>query len=147
MLDAALKKRTVIARLQGEANLQLPNGTVCPEARMHRGEQPFPARPVIDSSETNPGNPALRSSTRRLPADWTDGGIPPCRFWCVFAGAIVLSFFIHEVGHCLVAWCHGCPAIPTLAKEYLLRPLPPDAQNAVSLGGIVGSIGAWAGGF
>jgi hypothetical protein len=57
----------------------------------------------------------------------------------------VLSFLIHEVGHCLVAWCHGCPAIPTLAKEYLLGPLPSGAQNAVSLGGIAGSIAAWVG--
>jgi hypothetical protein len=47
---------------------------------------------------------------------------------------------VHELGHCLVAWLNGCPAIPTPAKEYLLRPVTPEVQNQVALGGIVGSI-------
>ncbi len=69
----------------------------------------------------------------------------PRRLWLVFTAAIVLSFFVHEVGHCLVAWVHGCPAIPTLAKEYLLRPLPEGAQNTMALGGVLGSVAALAG--
>jgi hypothetical protein len=56
------------------------------------------------------------------------------------AGAIVASLYVHEVGHCLVAWLNGCPAIPTLANEYLLRPVSPAVQNWVALGGIVGSV-------
>ncbi len=61
-------------------------------------------------------------------------------FWLLFAGAIVVSMFIHEVGHCAVAWLHGFPAIPTAAKEYILRPLPEAVQCRVSLGGILGSV-------
>jgi hypothetical protein len=60
--------------------------------------------------------------------------------WLVLAGAIVASLYVHELGHCLVAWLNGCPAIPTPAKEYLLRPVTPEVQNQVAVGGIVGSI-------
>ncbi len=60
--------------------------------------------------------------------------------WLIFAAAIVLAVFVHELGHCAVAWSYGCPAIPTPAKEYLLGPLPAGAQDAVSLGGVAGSI-------
>ncbi len=54
----------------------------------------------------------------------------------------MLSVYAHEIGHCMVAWLYGCPAIPTLAKEYLLRPLPAEAQNAAALGGVLGSVAA-----
>lgn len=60
--------------------------------------------------------------------------------WFIFAAAIVLSVFIHELGHCTVAWVHGYPAIPTPAKEYILKPLPEGMQNQMALGGIVGSV-------
>jgi hypothetical protein len=67
------------------------------------------------------------------------------RLWFAFIAAIVASLFVHEVGHCAVAWLHGCPAIPTPAKEYLLKPLPTAAQNEVALGGILGSVAALVG--
>jgi hypothetical protein len=66
------------------------------------------------------------------------------KLWLILVAALVGSGFVHEVGHCAVAWLHGCPAIPTPAKEYLFRPLPQAAQNQVALGGIFGSIGALA---
>ncbi len=66
----------------------------------------------------------------------------PRKLWFLFAGATVLSVFVHEIGHCTVAWLYGCPAIPTPAKEYLLLPLPAGAQNAVALGGVLGSVAA-----
>lgn len=33
--------------------------------------------------------------------------------WSLFATALVACFYLHEIGHCAVAWVHGCPAIPT----------------------------------
>jgi len=66
----------------------------------------------------------------------------PARIWLYFVGAVVLSIFVHEVGHCMVAWLYGCPAVPTPAKEYLLQPLSPAGQNPVALGGVLGSIAA-----
>src|SRR5512133_959724 len=62
------------------------------------------------------------------------------RAWLVFGLAIVLSLLVHEIGHCAVAWMRGCPAVPTPAKEDLLGPLPPGAQNPLALGGIIGSV-------
>jgi hypothetical protein len=64
----------------------------------------------------------------------------PRTSWLFFAGAIVASIFIHELGHCTVAWLHGYPAIPTPAKEYILKPLPEGVQNQMALGGIIGSV-------
>ncbi len=58
----------------------------------------------------------------------------------MFVGAIVGSFFVHELGHCAVAWFHGYGAIPTPAKEYLLQPLPEAVQDQLALGGILGSV-------
>jgi hypothetical protein len=60
--------------------------------------------------------------------------------WFWFVGAVVASIFLHELGHCSVAWLHGYPAIPTPAKEYILRPLSEAAQYQVALGGIFGSV-------
>lgn len=60
--------------------------------------------------------------------------------WFVFAAAIVAATFIHELGHCTVAWLHGFAAIPTPAKEYILTRLPEAVQNQMALGGIIGSV-------
>lgn len=65
---------------------------------------------------------------------------PRSACWVVFVVAIIASVFIHEIGHCTVAWAHGYPAIPTPAKEYILKPLPEAVQNQMALGGIVGSV-------
>lgn len=57
--------------------------------------------------------------------------------WTVYFVTILFSSFFHELGHCIVAWVHGCSAIPTLAKEYLLHPAPAEVNEAISAGGIV----------
>jgi hypothetical protein len=62
------------------------------------------------------------------------------KLWLLFAGTIVASLLVHELGHCVVAWVHGYPAIPTPAKEYILTPIPEALQNQVALGGILGSV-------
>lgn len=67
------------------------------------------------------------------------------RLWVVFAIAIVGSIFAHEIGHCVVAWSLGYPAVPTPAKEYVLRPLSAPAQNQVALGGMAGTVAVLAG--
>jgi hypothetical protein len=60
--------------------------------------------------------------------------------WLFFTGAIVASLFVHEIGHCAVAWLHGYAAVPTPAKEYLFQPIPEAVQNQVALGGLLGSV-------
>jgi hypothetical protein len=62
--------------------------------------------------------------------------------WLFFVAAIVVSFFVHELGHCAVAWLHGYPAIPTPMKEYVLKPISEAVQYQVALGGILGSVAA-----
>lgn len=39
-----------------------------------------------------------------------------------------------------MVWLHGYPAIPTPAKEYILKPLPEGIQNQMALGGVMGSV-------
>jgi hypothetical protein len=75
---------------------------------------------------------------RQAPVTPAGRSSPIC--WFVFAAAIVTAIFIHELGHCTVAWLHGYPAIPTPAKEYILKPLPEVVQNQMALGGIMGSV-------
>jgi hypothetical protein len=59
--------------------------------------------------------------------------------WIVYFTVIVLSAYVHEVGHCIPAWVNGYGAVPTPAKEYI-GPISPDLQLYVSLGGVLGSI-------
>ena len=60
--------------------------------------------------------------------------------WAVFFATIILSFFVHELGHCAVAWFHGLKAIPTPAKEYLLGGnIPAGVNEGISLGGPAGT--------
>lgn len=67
---------------------------------------------------------------------------PSARLWLVLVTAMVASFYLHELGHCAVAWVHGYAAVPTPLKEYISQPLPPAVGSAVSLGGIGGSVTA-----
>jgi hypothetical protein len=46
------------------------------------------------------------------------------------AGSILGSAYPHELGHCVPAWVHGYPAIPTPAKEYILAAVTRDAWIA-----------------
>jgi hypothetical protein len=79
-----------------------------------------------------------------LPAS-TATGVSTRVLWALFIGAIVGSVFIHELGHCAVAWVYGHGAVPTPAKEYILSPIPSSLQNQVALGGVLGSVAALAG--
>ena len=60
--------------------------------------------------------------------------------WAIYFAVVVLSFFVHELGHCIVAWLHGKRAIPTPAKEYLLDSVSPDLSRYISLGGVLGTM-------
>lgn len=60
--------------------------------------------------------------------------------WGIYFTTILFSIFVHELGHCIVAWIHGFSAIPTPAKAYLTETVPANVTNYFSLGGIIGSI-------
>lgn len=62
------------------------------------------------------------------------------RLWAVYFFTVLLSIFVHEFGHCMVAWIHGFSAIPTPAKAYLTGALPDAIANDFSLGGILGTV-------
>jgi hypothetical protein len=83
------------------------------------------------------------ASSDNLAFSADNGATGPSKFhWVLFICAIVGSFFLHEIGHCTVAWAHGYAAVPTPAKEYLLSPIPQALENQVALGGILGSVAA-----
>ena len=91
---------------------------------------------------------SMDSSATTLKRPWLWSPLAGARPWLLFVSAILASAFVHELGHCAVAWLHGYPAIPTPAKEYILKPMTEVVQNRVSLGGILGSVAALlAGGF
>jgi hypothetical protein len=62
------------------------------------------------------------------------------KIWAIYFAVILLSVYVHELGHCIPAWIHGYWAIPTPAKEYISDALPVDFKQYISLGGIIGSI-------
>jgi hypothetical protein len=94
---------------------------------------------AIPAMKTDPAS-SVRADFAEQPAPVTLAARPSRACWLVFAAAMVASVFIHELGHCTVPWLHGYPAIPTPAKEYILKPLPEGVQNQMALGGIVGSV-------
>lgn len=60
--------------------------------------------------------------------------------WIIYFATIILSVYVHELGHSVYAWTHGYRAVPTPAKNYLIDTIPENLQRYVSLGGIVGSV-------
>jgi hypothetical protein len=62
------------------------------------------------------------------------------KIWLIYFGIILLSTFIHEIGHCIPAWINGYRAIPTFAKEYMSGTIPSGLMQYISLGGIIGSV-------
>jgi hypothetical protein len=60
--------------------------------------------------------------------------------WVIFAGSILGSVYVHELGHCIPAWMHGYRAIPTPAKEYILAAVTEPVQRTIALGGILGTV-------
>lgn len=65
--------------------------------------------------------------------------------WLIFAGSILGSVYLHELGHCIPAWMHGYRAIPTPAKEYILAAVTDPVRRAIALGGILGTVLALVG--
>ncbi len=62
------------------------------------------------------------------------------RLWLVFAGSALGSACLHELGHCIPAWAHGYPAVPTPAREYILAAVTDPVQRAIALGGILATV-------
>lgn len=62
------------------------------------------------------------------------------KVWAIYFVTIILSCYIHELGHCIPAWIHGYWAVPTPAKEYISNTIPLGLKKYVSLGGIIGSV-------
>jgi hypothetical protein len=67
------------------------------------------------------------------------------RLWLVFAVSALGSAYWHELGHCIPAWAHGYPAVPTPAKEYILVTVTDPVQQAIALGGILATVLAFLG--
>ena len=51
------------------------------------------------------------------------GTLCRCSTWLTMAAAIVASLYVHEVGHCMAAWVHGSPAVPTFVNNAVFNPL------------------------
>jgi hypothetical protein len=62
------------------------------------------------------------------------------KLWSLFLAVIIIAVFVHELGHCTVAWYNGIKAIPTPAKAYYPGGVPPDLSNVISLGGVIGTV-------
>lgn len=60
--------------------------------------------------------------------------------WLYYFITVFIGIYLHEIGHCVVAWFYGKRAIPTPAKEYLLDVVSPVVQQHISLGGILGTV-------
>ena len=124
--------------------MQLSRGIRCSPSRMnHPAERHQPSASADLSRESRPGTSEESGTGRSL----IRGRRARPRLWLVFASAIVASIFLHEIGHCVVAWILGYPAVPTPAKEYVLRPLSDAAQNRVALGGMIGTVAVLVGVF
>lgn len=61
------------------------------------------------------------------------------KVWLIYFVIILLSSYIHEIGHCIPAWINGYWAVPTPAKEYMSLTIPNGLQEFISLGGIIGT--------
>lgn len=66
--------------------------------------------------------------------------ISKTKSWLVYFSTVFAGIYLHEIGHCAVAWVNGKRAIPTPAKEYLLDHVSSNLQLYISLGGIVGTV-------
>ncbi len=62
------------------------------------------------------------------------------KLWAIYLATLFIAIYVHEVGHCVVAWSHGIKAVPTPAKEYLLEQAPESLNPSISLGGVLGTV-------
>jgi hypothetical protein len=60
--------------------------------------------------------------------------------WMMFFAVILISAFLHEIGHCIPAWINGYKAVPTPAMEYVSEDISAGLKQYVSLGGILSTI-------
>jgi hypothetical protein len=65
---------------------------------------------------------------------------PSVRYVSLFLGAIFAAGCLHEIGHSAAAWIIGVAAVPTPAKEYVLRAqLDWNKEIWIALGGPIGT--------
>jgi len=62
------------------------------------------------------------------------------KIWIIYFSTILVSVYIHEIGHSIPAWLHGYWAVPTPAKEYMSNDIPLNFKQYISLGGVMVSI-------
>jgi hypothetical protein len=62
------------------------------------------------------------------------------KLWLIYFFSILFSMYIHEIGHCIVAWMNGYRAVPTPVKEYVSGNIPVGLNQYISLGGIAGTV-------
>lgn len=60
--------------------------------------------------------------------------------WTIYFTTLLIACYIHEIGHCIPAWIHGLTAVPTPAKQYIPPNIPISIQQAISFGGLAGTI-------
>jgi|APLak6261698228_1056238.scaffolds.fasta_scaffold00330_8 formate hydrogenlyase subunit 4 len=60
--------------------------------------------------------------------------------WLYYFTTVFAGVYLHEIGHCAVAWVNGKRAVPTPAKEYLLDAVSSNTQLYISLGGVLGTV-------
>lgn len=65
---------------------------------------------------------------------------PTLRYLLFFAGALVGSVYLHEIGHAVAGWVIGVAVVPTPAKEYVLQSeIGWNSEIWIALGGPVGT--------
>lgn len=55
--------------------------------------------------------------------------------WTIFFATILITVFIHELGHCIPAWINGYGSIPTPAKTYPSDNIPDSLGLFISAAG------------
>src|SRR5690349_21233123 len=84
-----------------------------------------------------------RTAERQAVASTSPGA--QSSLWFVFAGSALGCAYLHELGHCIPAWAHGYPTVPTPAKEYILAAVADPVRRAIALGGILATVLAFLG--
>jgi hypothetical protein len=65
---------------------------------------------------------------------------PELKSWIIYFVTIIVSVYVHELGHSAYAWFHGYKAVPTPAKSYIPDDFPPHLYLYFSLSGIIASL-------
>ena len=62
------------------------------------------------------------------------------KLWSQYFLIVLLTIFIHELGHCVIDWSLGIHAIPTPAKTYALNSYPAYLEHKSTVGGIMATL-------